>query len=154
MSNWNVKNKLLEGESIIKEWATKEWSGIYATDLRIFLMNDSFFNKRLIEIFYPNISSIESGKIRPKYRLYLALFSILAFNITLYVLRSDIFPILEHFSFFAIFIRTINILSLLTTLGLVIWFLIGRDVFIINVEGRKPVYVSRELPELYKIARK
>lgn len=30
------KSKLLENEDVLKEWATKEWSSIIATQYRIF----------------------------------------------------------------------------------------------------------------------
>ncbi|MCW4014346.1 MAG: hypothetical protein NWF07_15350, partial [Candidatus Bathyarchaeota archaeon] len=146
------KSKLLEDEEVLKEWATKEWSSIIATQYRIFLSNDSFFNKKTIEIPYNHISSLEYGKERPKQRLYSAIIPMVLTLIVLYFRYGFLF-----------FRRTITIdqslsgtllpIFALMSIGLFAWFLIGKDAFTIHVTGRAPVYVSKELPELYSIAR-
>jgi len=41
----------------------------------------------------------------------------------------------------------------LMSIGLFAWFMIGKDAFTIHVTGREPVFVSKELTELYSIAR-
>lgn len=149
MSNLNIKNKLIEGESIVKEWATKEWSGIFATKIRIFLMNDSFFNEKTIEIPYNHISSLEYGKKRPKERLYSAIImtglsiiiNLLKYQrIFLYIISPDIFNSVINF-------------FLIITIGLYAWFFIGKSVFVINTTGGNSFNISKELIELYSLAR-
>ena len=66
MSYHNISRFLMDGEEIEKEWASKDWDGIYATQYRIFLVKNSFWDKKFIEASYNHISSIEFCKVRPK----------------------------------------------------------------------------------------
>lgn len=146
------KSKLLEDEEVLKEWATKEWSSIVATQDRIFLSNDSFFNKKTIEIPYDHISSLEYGKYRSKQILIAALIPTILSLIFLYVKYSYLLNPNSYYFLSGIQPLLLNFFIVLAIV-LFIWFFIGKESFIIHVVGREPIKVSKELVELYTLAR-
>lgn len=146
----NLNGKLIDGEKVIKEWATKEWSGIYATQYRLFLIDDRFYNKRSVEIPYVNITSLEFNKKRPKERLIASIICM-----ALYIIINLVY--ISYLSYmFYINRGSLDLLTnffLVLSIGLFAWFIIGNDSLEIFINGRKSVSVSKELVELYYFAR-
>ncbi|MBN2336690.1 hypothetical protein JXL21_14120 [Candidatus Bathyarchaeota archaeon] len=135
---------------MIKEWAAKEWSGIYATQYRLFLVDDRFYNKRSIEVPYTNITSLEFTKKRPKERVIASMICMVLY-VFISMVSSNILP-------YSVIIgrNSVSMLAnvlLVLSIGLFAWFIIGNDSLEIYIAGRKSVSVSKELVELYYFAR-
>lgn len=152
MSNPSVLSPyLLENEVIVKEWASKKWDGIYATQHRVFFVNDGFLNRGITEVSYDHISSIEISRYRPLKRLVGA---IICF--TLSFLIFYVFGYVFYFRYFRginqLFMGSVGLL-ILFGIGFLIWFIIGIQGFILHINGRKPIAISKELPEMLKYVR-
>jgi len=144
----DIHRFLIENEEIQKEWASKEYDGIYATQYRVMFVKGGTFNKKFIEVSYNHIPSIEFSKIRPKERLIGAIICFVLSIFTLYI--SNFFYPLSFYRGFGRPIYGIEIPAFLILLGigLLIWFIIGVNKYIIYINGRKPITVSKELNEL------
>ena len=148
MSFTSVRGKLIDSERVIKEWSSNEWTRIIATNHRIFLMRDKFFNKQSVEAPYSMITSLELYKRRPRERLLAATIFGIIFMGTSYLQTG-----FNRYTPNINIITSISSASLIFAVGLFIWFLIGVDSFTIHINGRDPIYISKELEELYYLAR-
>jgi hypothetical protein len=146
----SVTGKLIDGEKVIKEWSTKDWTKVLATNHRLFLMRDKFLNKQSVEVPYEEITSLEFLKRRPRERLIgtvvfssidLAILYIHGGSLS-YGLTRGYDPFIDYFT-----------AILLASFGFLVWFLMGVNSFAIHIAGRQPVYISKELEELYYFAR-
>jgi hypothetical protein len=149
MSSNRLRGKLIDGEKVIKEWSSNDWTSILATNYRLFLIKDSLFNKQSIEAPYSEISSLEFSKRRPKERLIASLICGILYvviqNFRGYIGLSYYggYNFADIFSYFL----------LLLFVGFLVWFIIGINNLTIHIVGRKPVYVSKEIEELYYFGR-
>lgn len=148
----NVDRYFIDNEAVLKEWASKEWDGIYGTQHRVFFVKEGILNKKFIEASYGHISSIEFSRIRPKVRL---ICSIICFVSALFI-----YIFFGHYLYAFRYFRGLNNyilggISFLVFFGIVflIWFIIGIKKFMIHVNGRKPIVVSKELSDLIKYVR-
>jgi hypothetical protein len=146
----NLRGKLIDDEKVIKEWSTKDWTKILATNYRLFLLKNNFYNKQSIEIPYEKITSLEFLRRRPIERLIGAVALGLLYVVTLYISSSIVsYSFDQRYLLFTIYFAAV----LLASIGFLIWFLIGVDSFAIHIAGRPPVYISIEIEELYYFIR-
>ena len=143
----NVNRLLMDDEEIIKEWTSKDWDAIIASQHRLFFIKNGIFNKKFIEVSYNHISSLEFSKIRPRQRLIASIICLSLSFITYYLTRA-----MYYFRFMSWFFNA-SLFLFIIALGLFIWFIIGVDKFILHINGRKSIAVSRELNELFKFIR-
>lgn len=148
----DVERYFLEEEKVLKEWVSKEWDGIYGTQYRIFFVKEGIFSKKLIEVSYNHISSIEFCRVRPKDRVIGA--------VICFILSIFIYLFFGNYGYGFYYGGYLNRYVLgacyfLIFLGIVlfIWFMLGIRKFMIHVNGRKPITVSKELSELIKYVR-
>ncbi|MBD3206882.1 hypothetical protein GF319_11150 [Candidatus Bathyarchaeota archaeon] len=146
----SIDGMLMEGERVIKEWGTREWHGIYATQHRVFLVRDPLLDMTVVEVPYVHISSLEYGRNRPMQRLWGAMVPLVLYLVTAVTRRS---PYLAMFLSSSV-LEVLQALFLLVAAGLLAWFFLGKGVFTIHVNGRPSIHVSRELRELYQLARR
>jgi len=143
----NVNRLLMDDEEVIKEWTSKDWDAILASQYRLFFIKNGVFNKKFIEVSYNHISSLEFSKIRPRERLIASIICLSLSFITYYLTSARyFFGFMNDFFYASIFLFII-------ALGLFIWFIIGVDKFLLHINGRKHIAVSRELNELFKFIR-
>ena len=143
----NVNRLLMDDEEVIKEWTSKDWDAIIASQYRIFFLKKGVFNKKFIEVSYNHISSLEFSKIRPRERLIASIVCLSFSFIINYLTRPR-----YYFVFSSDFFYT-SVFLFVIALGLFIWFIIGVDKFLLHINGRKSIAVSRELSELFKFLR-
>lgn len=143
----NVNRLLMEDEEIIKEWTSKDWDAIIASQHRLFFVKNGTLNKKFIEVAYNHISSLEFSKIRPRERLIASIICLSLSFITYYLTSTRFFFRGMNDFFYA------SVFLFIIALGLFIWFIIGVDKFLLHINGRKPIAVSRELSELFKFVR-
>jgi len=84
----NVNRLLMDDEEIIKEWTSKDWDAIIASQHRLFFIKNGIFNKKFIEVSYNHISSLEFSKIRPRQRLIASIICLSLSFITYYLTRA------------------------------------------------------------------
>jgi hypothetical protein len=137
----------MEDEEVIKEWTSKDWDAIIASQHRLFFVKNGALNKKFIEVSYNHISSLEFSKIRPRERL-IASIVCLSFSVIINYLTRPRY----YFGFMSDFFYA-SVFLFIIALGLFIWFIIGVDKFLLHINGRKPIAVSRELSELFKFVR-
>ena len=103
----NADRFLMDDKEVVKEWMSKDWAAIFASQYRLFFIKNGVLNK-FIEDSYNHISSLEFSKIRPRERLItararlkivgsiVALFTIIIVGST--ILLSQKTPNQDHFS--------------------------------------------------------
>ncbi len=143
----NVDRLLMDDEEVLKEWTSKDWDAIIASQYRLFFIKNRVLNKKFIEVSYNHISSLEFSKIRPRERIIASIFCLSLAGITFYLSRG-----LHLFGFFDGFVNA-SVFLFIIAFGLFIWFIIGVDKFLLHVSGRKSIAVSRDLSELFKFIR-
>ena len=143
----NIDRFLMDDEEVVKEWTSKDWDAIYASQYRLFFLKKGVLNKKFIEVSYNHISSLEFSKIRPRERLIASIICLSLSFITYYLTSARFFfRVMNDFFYASLFL-------LIIALGLFIWFIIGVDKFLLHINGRKSITVSRELNELFKFIR-
>ena len=119
----NVDRLLMDDEEVIKEWTSKDWDAILASQYRLFFIKNGVLNKKFIEVSFNHISSLEFSKIRPRERLIASFFCLSLAGITFYLSRGRFL-----FGFFDGFVNT-SVFLFVIALGLFIWYIIGVDKF-------------------------
>lgn len=136
MSSHEIAQYMISGEKILKDWKSKGWN-IYATQFRIFFYKRGILSRYLVEASYEHISSIELGRSRPLVRLIGA---IIMFILGYFIGRYST-------------LSTYSLIFWVIGIGLLIWFIIGAQMCILHIVGRRPIFVNKELSELSKFIR-
>jgi len=148
MSFNSLRGKLIDGEKVIKEWSSDDWTRILATNYRLFLIKDGLLDKQSIEAPYSEISSLEFSKRRPLERLIASLICGI-----LYIVGSNFRRYTTYYFGSYDIVDTFGTILIILFIGFLVWFILGINSLTIHIVGRKPVHVSRDLEELYYFAR-
>lgn len=152
--NKGIKNilskRFMKGETIRDEWICDGWDSIVSTQNRLFFIREGVLEKSYIEVPYNHITSLHYGKMRPLNTLIKAvLLWVAALIVYLYKdpLTWSLYRLTPDYA--ALIVQ--STIGLLTLLGIIlaVIFALGRTMFIIHINGRNPIRLTKDLVELW-----